>query len=290
MTLFIPLSPIIQSVRAASGKVSYELIKYTTIKTSETRYDSYTKRTYTNYRYSPKTKTVEEGTFEFRNGIIELPLKKVEGFTGGYYYKIKFYDGRQTYNYPVSATEWNYIYASSGVSYGIYTEKTAFSVGERINASFTVNGVKQKSVIFCAFANGLDSYFTGEYTGEFSEDMIAGVRLYGVYFDTDSGRFTLQSKNDISYDYEKNASVDIKLITDKAVYKPGETASLKIKAEGAENGYVLISVVDEACFALGEQDADIAKAFFSSLRLLLKSILSSFITVIILIITERLRV
>lgn len=263
--LIYPAFPDNTVGRAASGKVSYELIKYTTIKTSETRYDSYTKRTYTNYRYSTETETVEAGTFEFRNGIIELPLKKVEGFTGGYYYKIKFYDGRQTYNYTVSATEWNYIYASSGVSYGIYTEKTAFSVGERINASFTVNGVKQKSVIFCAFANGLDSYFTGEYTGEFSEDMIAGVRLYGVYFDTDSGRFTLQSKNDISYDYEKNASVDIKLITDKAVYKPGETASLKIKAEGAENGYVLISVVDEACFALGEQDADIAKAFFSSL-------------------------
>ncbi|MBQ7715286.1 MAG: Ig-like domain-containing protein, partial [Clostridia bacterium] len=93
----------------AEGSVSYVLKKYEIIKTEKTEYDYYTKRTYKYYDYRTEESTVDSGTLSFENGVIELPMKKVEGFVGGYYYEIFYNDGRNTYEEYISATESSYI-------------------------------------------------------------------------------------------------------------------------------------------------------------------------------------
>ncbi|MBQ7982405.1 MAG: hypothetical protein IJ302_02460, partial [Clostridia bacterium] len=59
-----------------------------------------------------------------------------------------------------------------------------------------------------------------------------------------------------SYDYERGSHAEITVSADRDTYKPGEAALVTVSAPELAGGTVLVSVVDEACFALGENNSD----------------------------------
>lgn len=248
----------------ADGTLKYTLVKYVITKTEMTGYDSYFKKTYKYYDYDCKNYTVKSESVSFKNGVVELPLYEVEGFTGGYYYELSYSDGRNTYSDSVSATKGSYYYygGDTNVSeWSMALDKDAYGVGEKVTVSCQ-NGTGEKAnMLFMTFGNGLHCFGVGDSFGyEFTEDMIPGSTVYGAMLDARYGRFNTYSANP-RYDYERSASVDIEITADRESYKPGETAVLTIKAGGS--GQVLISIVDEACFALGAQNANALSAFNS---------------------------
>lgn len=248
----------------AQGRVSYNLIKYVITKTQSTRYDTYTKKTYTVYDYNTSYTTVKSGEYTFTDGKISLPMMEVNGFTGGYYYEISYNDGIQTYSTTVSAVK----YVSSYQRYNgrvaeLKTDKEAYGIGDTVKAEYTVNGITQPDVLYVTFGNGIHDSFRGNgYSVTFDASMLPVAQIYGVYFDAGNGKYEYTFK-DVIYNYTDNAGIKAVTETDKASYKPGDTAILKIKTD-APYGTVLVSVVDEACFALGDQTVNIADSYFNS--------------------------
>ena len=254
--------------KPASEKVTYKLVKYVVTKTERTVYDSYTKKTFKAYDYDTSYRTVESGTLGFTDGVARLPLYTVEGFTGGYYYELEFNDGRNTYSSTVGATKGGYFYSdSSRVHTGVFTDKTEYAVGDTVKVTqMTATGDTYR-LLYAVFGNGLMTYGTGEvFEFAYTEDMIPGAVIYAVSFVSDENgmRFDTETER-LSYAYRTSAALDTEISTDKDVYKPGETAVVTVRGTPGEK--VLISVVDEACFALGDQNAR-AGSFFDSVSAL----------------------
>ncbi len=246
----------------ATAEITYRLVKYVITKTEKTGYDSYTKRTYKTYSYDTSYYTEKTGTLDFRDGVATLPLYEVKDFSGGYYYEVMFRDGVHNYINNVGAVKGGYYIRQDGRSDdGIVTDKEAYSVGDTVKATAVINGETNKNTLYAVFANGLFGYAVGE-TFEFGyePELIPGATVYASAF-TGEG-FSVYRAN-IAYDCRKDAALTTVITADKESYKPGETAVLTFRTD-AKGGNVLVSIVDEACFALGEQKAD-ALDFFGSL-------------------------
>lgn len=254
----------------ADGSVSYSLKKYEIIKKEHKSYDYNAKRNYTYYTYDTKTTTVDSGTMTFEDGVIELPAKKVVGFTGGYYYEIYYNDGRNTYEAYVSATDNPYVRRYDSDEYSVTLDREKYGAGDTFSARFEMNGVTLGDVLFAACANGIEKYgVTDVYTDKFESTMITGCVLYAVAFDADAGAYFFDSTN-IAFDPAESA-LEVELEPDKDVYSPGEKATVKVKVKDAPSATVVLSVVDEACFALEEQNEDSAEKYFSSIKRLSKN-------------------
>lgn len=255
----------------AEGKVSYTLVKYVITKTQKQQYDTYTKRSYIQYNYKT-TETVEKtGEFSFRNGVIDLPMYEVSGFTGGYYYNITYNDGRNTYETSVSAVKNSTVTNPSVYNrarYSIELNKSSYSAGDSISARLDMNGETVDTVFWILSANGIKSYCFGKnFTETYSEDMVPGATLYAVYMYNGEFMYTGVS---VTYDYEGNASLNIEITPDRTAYKPGEDAKVTVKVTDSKgnpvtSGKILLSIVDEACFALGDQTVNVPESFFTSL-------------------------
>ncbi len=102
----------------------------------------------------------------------------------------------------------------------------------------------------------------------FSESLLPNYLITGAYFD---GKhvFALQDTH-MRFNPEKRA-LEVTLATDKPAYSPGDTidvtATVKEKATGAPaaNANVVLSVVDEAVFAISEQDIHILNRIYDSI-------------------------
>ncbi len=249
----------------ADGTVSYVLKKYEIVKYENDAYDYIAKRTYTKVTYETKESVEDSGTLTFTNGVVELPIKKVEGFVGGYWYEVSFNDGRNTYKHHISATESRYAYEGNGIEYEISLDKEAYRSGDKFTSTLNMNGIPVDGVLFAVYADGLEKYGVGSsYTDTFDGAMLTGSEIYAVYFDTDAGSYVCRSTG-MKFDRSANL-LEVELETDKERYAPGESATVKIKAKDAPGAAVILSVVDEACFALEEQNEDSASSFFSSVR------------------------
>ena len=250
----------------ASGLIHWTLYKYVITKTEKTRYDSYSKRNVTYYEYKTTT-SVEKSESVNITGKYDLPVYEVKGFTGGYYYEITFNDGRKTFKLSISATKYrNYYSGSDTPSFTLNVDKSLFKVGDGITADMTYGGETLKNVLFVLASNGIaDHKVTDAYKNTFTKDLLPGATLFGVFYDKDQRYYRYMSAA-LNYDYAAAAGVKIEILPDKEVYKPGDVATVKVKAVGASGGAALISVVDEACFALGDQNAQSARDFWNSLN------------------------
>ncbi len=251
---------------AAKGEVKYSLRKYVITKKLQSNYDSYTKLTSYSWKYTRTESLIESGNYTFKDGKISLPMYEVKGFTGGYYYELSFYDdtSENTYETTVSAT----LNAGQSINNGNYRKseivlnKDYYVVGDKIEAQYLVDGTAAKS-LFILSADGIENYTVGEkFTGVYGKSMIPGAVLYAVQFDPDTGIYMYDDVN-LIYDVSAAASFGLTIKTDKESYKPGETAKITVHSDEVSGAAVLLSVVDEACFALGEQNLDVS-AFFSS--------------------------
>ncbi len=121
--------------------------------------------------------------------------------------------------------------------------------------------VEEDKLLVMIMQDGVKEYYiTDELSGElnFKKSYIPNVFIQGVYINKGDIFKTLSATN-LSYEYEEK-EMDISLTTDNKDYRPGDVATVNIKAldnkgEPVQSN-VNISVVDEAYFELFPQDVD----------------------------------
>ena len=97
----------------------------------------------------------------------------------------------------------------------------------------------------------------------FTEEMIPNVQIFGAYFD---GRHIYSiSSYEVDYQYDEKV-IDLSVTADQESYLPGEEATIRLEAKDASgsgiNGTALVSVVDEAVFAVVPQELDLAHELY----------------------------
>jgi len=247
--------------------LSWTLIKTVITKTEYKQYNSYTKRNETYYRYSSKEYTIESGTASFENGKASFPLKTVEGFNGYYTYKISFYDdtSENTFTYGLSGTagkRYDYSYTEWEDPLKITLNAETYSVADKVEAGLETAYDADKA-LFVVGGDGVEQIgCSDKISFTFTSDMIARGNVSAVIFDADSGKYMKVEKR-LEFD-TKAAALTPEIIPSADKYKPGEQATVTVKVPGAAGGFAVLSVVDEACFALGDQEINPLSFFWSS--------------------------
>lgn len=102
----------------------------------------------------------------------------------------------------------------------------------------------------------------------FSEELLPNYIITGAYFD---GKHIFALENTHMYFNPRQRELDIKLEPDKAAYRPADgmtvtaTVTNKYTGKPAADTSVVISVVDEAVFAIQEQYPDILRSMYQSI-------------------------
>ncbi len=253
-----------------SDTASIVLYKTEYVKTvSGTYYDPITKTTQTQYHYNTVKTREKSYTESFTDGVITLAHLDASGFDGFYSYEVSWRDpvNRHTYKQTVYANIGQttaYTHNNDDV-YSLVADKTLVDLGDQVSVTLMLGNKEAKD------ANALITFYYGKvpmadvqrasaYTFTFEKEHILGAALYGVIFDGETYRFARDAY--IVYDYRTNNQMDMEITTDKDTYRPGETVFVTVK--GAPGATVLLSLVDEACFALGEQTLLPLEAYVSS--------------------------
>ena len=249
----------------AGGSATISLVKREFYRASQgTEYDPITKTTY--HRYTTKTRDTTIKTYKevFKNGIIRLEHYEVSGFEGYYFYTVEYYNAKNNTTFSVSinavksASARGNDFPISWYNYNLGRNDSAYSVGEHVIISYQYD--KQPvtgRVLFTVYGSkGLVQKVVndGKISFTFTEDMVLFCRVYAVTLD--AGEYRVQSITP-TYDYASDNTLNIEILPDKNIYKPGERATVIIKVSDKNrqpvSGTVLLSVVDEACFALGRE-------------------------------------
>ena len=239
----------------ASGSVDYTLIRTTYYKTEHTGYDTYSKLTYKYYQYHDVQTVVKSGKADFVNGRIKLDGFESDG-SNYYHYEVTYNDGRKTFGYNLSAMNYRYgQYTEYSYTYtGLYVIAEAnYLLGDAVEATAVLSGIPVDSALFVRTADHIVDYQLGKrYTGTFGTESLLGSYISVLCYDAGSGCFFSGTKR-LFFDYERGAMLEVTVEADKEAYKPGETAIIKVKVGNGAGGQAIVSIVDEACFALGDQ-------------------------------------
>jgi len=243
------------------GNVSIYRTDY--IKTEAgTYYDFINKTNKTKYNYSTKKTLVD--TFDFTTnstGVAAIPVnyEKTEDC---------YYSFEMNYNMPdgfegkMSGSLSTNIYPNSDTYYYFEADKSSLRTNEETFVKITgSNGFENNGrVLYSAINNEIQEVAltkNTEFKFKFNEKYIPNILLVGVYFDgTD---FYTINQRYFYYDYGER-DLDITITTDKESYAPGDTVKVNVEAKD-KNGNpaktnMVISVVDEAAFAINEQYPD----------------------------------
>ncbi len=258
----------------ARGSVKVSLIKreFLRVRTG-TRYDPITKTTIEDYTTRLSDSVIRSYTAEFEDGKIRLEHMSAEGFNGYYFYEISYYDAKNGADYvlAVYALKNNYRLHDndSWYYYKIITDKEAYSEGDTVSVSYLYNGIAPKGKILYTLydSEGFAGSMVGEsdFSFRFTDSMALFCQVYATALD--GSEFKTQSGH-IRYDYEADNILAVEVLPDKESYAPGEGAAVRLRVTDKEGrpvaGVVLLSVVDEACFALGDQTLSPLGSYFSS--------------------------
>ena len=252
----------------AKGSVSADLYKSVTKVTTVTEYDPYTKKKITRKRYDTTEEYVKNTRYEI-DGTLELPEVKSDSEYVYYYYKVRMSERRNIYEFTVPASDGRQNYYGGGWYYnrqaaGISLDKERYGVDETVKATFQRGDTSGKDALIAFFAGGLAEYSAFDAAEiKFTEELLPLIQARALCYDTVYGSF-LTYTAEAYYDYGKYAAAEMDVKTDKESYKPGDTAVITVKAPELAGGTALISIVDEACLALGENKADIINSYISS--------------------------
>lgn len=266
----------------AEGSVSVTLAEswYEEIPTG-TVYDPISKTTSKTYRYEKREKMLDSYTAKFALG--KLKLAYVESDSDHWlYYTVTYKDsrGRNTYSFTINArdgSEWYGPYVQDRKYYELEYDSSPKSVGDKTEFTLKYGGepVDGGRLLYTVYSDSRDIVaVTGEnkFSLEYKADYIAGMQLFAVYFD--GSDFAYTGGANLSYDYQKNSSLELEITPDRDTYKPGETATVTVRVidtatgKPVTSGGVTLAVVDEACFALGEQNVDPAAEFYGYIRVI----------------------
>lgn len=245
---------------SAANALSYTLWKNVIVRTEKTRYDSYTKKNVKYYTCEVRKSKVASDVKSFVNGVAEFPLLEVSGFEGYYTYEVSFYDdtSNNTYTYTLNGTAGKTGTGYSGSNQSLTAEilfnDETYSVSDTVEAEIWTAPEKRKA-LFVIRSNGIYGVEYGSKVRfSFTDSMIADGYLYAVVFDSSTGEYLIPGE-EIRYD-TANATLKPVITPSSDTYKPGDKAIVKIRVPGAGGGVAVVSIVDEACFALGDQEIE----------------------------------
>lgn len=249
--------------------VKYSVEKIWHEQTTVTRYDPYTGKTVTETQSVQMKAIAAEGEVTFTDGRALIPALELGDDDPTTYITVywTFYDdsngntvtGSKSLQYSRNKPS-----ESSSGSSSYQTERLSFSESYAIlvpGEKYTVRLVRGDSpveaLVFLCSHEGITlwGWRNGKVSFEFTEEMISGARLTAVYYSRKSDRYETASF-EIGYDFEREAAIDLEIDTDKESYSPGENAVISVRAKNGALARVLLSVVDEACFAAGDQKED----------------------------------
>ncbi len=234
---------------------------------SGTYYDFLRKENVSEYEYKYHEDVILTETITTENGkyIVDIPDKE-----GSYYISLEWKDsaGRFTedeyyvYNYNYDNEE------NQEKRFSFVTDKTSFTENEAIKFSLENNYDPYEGegrILLQLHGNAFDDYAVYEgtsFTHVMTAECIPTVTAIGAYFD---GRHIYPIYDDyyyseLSFNPEEREIV-LDIVTDKEKYAPGEKAVVTVTAKDKSgniipNASVVLSVADEASFAVANQVAD----------------------------------
>ncbi len=257
-------APIEDYVKLTLTKVTYVR------RATGVEYDPISKTTHTRYTYDRNETVVKSGELQKTLGGV-LRLDHIEGeknFDGYYYYTVTY----DRFTLKVNATSRNVNHYDSyyeGLS--LESDKESYSVGETIRYTVAeypeITDTERKYLVTVLYGDTREHFVTDSskfeipYKAEFITGALVNVTVL------ENGRYTLLSSRPM-YDYVANNALNVEIIPEKNEYKPGDTVKVSIRVTD-RNGTpatagtrITLAVVDEACFALGEQNLDILSALY----------------------------
>jgi len=229
-----------------------------------TEYDPVTKESYPIYNYYDVNECISKETKQIVNGELILPHVKVEkDFEGYYTYIISYSDPSTGYTHVLeaSATSLNNGYYEEAPYYDLNITEGPYDIEQQLQCELVYDkkAVKDIPVLYTLYTESGMEYFLakdGAYGFVFKQEMAPASDIYATFCDK-NGLMPLSAYR-LEYDFENNNHVEVSVTTDKQVYRPGETVevTLRIEDEAAvgEDAFVALSIVDEACFDLQEQN------------------------------------
>ncbi len=225
--------------------------------------------------------------FEVKNALDDFEVQ-TSGGNADYTLSIPNYTSRKSYFivYQTSDTkqrpieETVYLYGDYYYWYGygedyyhleFEDEENSYKVGEPVDFTLKKDGsdpIKGGNILYMVHQEGIKDYWTSQEVDQshtFTEDYIPNVYIQAVYFD--GRQLHTAYERLVKFDYS-DKELDLTLETDKESYKPGEkvnaTITVKDKAGNPVEADVSLSVVDEAYFALYEQEVGTSSSLYRS--------------------------
>ncbi len=238
-----------------------------------TYYDFIHKKTYPKYHYERHERLLETIPVDVADGKGFFTFEK--GKDKGYYAMLYCHDGNgRSITQEESLYNAHYHDDSTWAhtdEYAIQSKENKYSVGDDVIVSLHCNDApcerkKNTKVLYMLFRKGLIDFTLSDeptFSFPFNEEYIPNLGIMAVYFDGKDMHATFL--HEVLFN-EEDRFLNIDITPSKREYRPGETASFDIKVTDASgNGRqaeVLLSVVDEAFFALREQSVDILRNLY----------------------------
>ncbi|MGI5892134.1 MAG: Ig-like domain-containing protein [Bacillota bacterium] len=151
-------------------------------------------------------------------------------------------------------------------------QEQGYQIGETFHVDMKRNNAKlnerKNSFLFVTSRSGIKNARIQDsptFIGQFLEEYNPNMWLSGVYFD---GNHYYATSPLVVKAAAEQFALDIDVSTDKNSYKPGDTVDIQVKVsdkDGAgKKAKVLISVVDEALFAVSENYSNILEALYDN--------------------------
>ena len=257
----------------AAVSVTLEKHYYVKQKSGQTYYDPINKVTVDYYDYTAKTDIVKTYQAQVENGELRLDHIDARGEECSYYYVVSWVDpvcGR-TYTERIranrSANDY-YPYDDNTPTFALTSNTDTALPGEEILLSLTYDeepAVLTGTTVLYTRTTALDGRCdisagnANEYRYAFDEACTLGAAVHVTVFDGTT--YVTGLSHTAYYDEERGANAALSVTADRDTYKPGETAQITVRSPELAGGTVLVSIVDEACFALGEHGASYSDYF-----------------------------
>ncbi|MGD9678510.1 MAG: Ig-like domain-containing protein [Vulcanibacillus sp.] len=254
-------------------EISIYEISYSKEETGE-YYDFINKTVEKTYRYNRNTQLIDTIKTATNNGLytMNFPLEEGKNYelavqgndTRGSNIIQKSYINRYNY-YDNYFTTKNYYLEEEDRT------KTSYKIGDSINLKLTCNNeevIEEEGdkLLLLKLKDELKEYNLSENVKNnyiFNKQDIPNYYYSAIYFDGEN--IYLAGTMGINYDYTEK-SLDITAKADKEDYRPGDTVNLEFLVKDKEGNpqktNLNVSVVDEAIFAISEQNVDIAAAIY----------------------------
>jgi len=248
--------------------VTVRLVEVTWIKTQiDTYYDYINKVTIPRYRYESVKKEIEVLTGTTKDGLLTFKDLDLQMSPEKYYYaqvectdtrgqyiseSVYFYDEVQPSNNQIKV-----------FSFSCGTDN-CFSVGETASIILHENWQQYEGagkILYAIVQNRLKSFSVIDalsFSHTFSKEDIPNICVYGAYFD---GKHIYPVRYcSLMYDPEE-MKLQVDTEPDKQKYLPGDKAQIEISVtdkdgKPAVGAAVCVSIVDEAAFAVADQNPD----------------------------------